>query len=438
MKKDIVKDHHVVIIGGGFGGLYCAKKLGDTPFKVTLIDKRNYHLFQPLLYQVASGWLSPGDITSPLRGILNRYKNITVFKAEVIGIEPQDKRVVLADGKIGYDSLILATGSTQHYFGNDNWAELAPTLKTVEDSLRIRKKILLSFEQAEREDDLKNIEELLTFIIVGGGPTGVELAGTIGELANTTLKNDFRNIDTRKTKIYLIEGLNRILPTYPDDLSNKAKKSLHKLGVDILESTMVTEVCKNEVKIETNDQLRQINARTILWTAGVKASKLGYILSSKTGVEIDHVGRVMVSSYLNIPGFPDIFVIGDLAHLSDGGGEPLPGVAPVAMQQGDFVAKLLKNQLNGKETKTFKYANKGNLAVIGRNSAVADLGRLKFSGFLAWLIWVFIHIGYLIEFDNKIMVLFQWASNYFTRKRGTRLITEEESYILINNKKNKL
>jgi len=425
------KTHHVVILGGGFGGLYAAKKLSKLGLRVTLVDKRNFHLFQPLLYQVAAGWLSPGEIASPLRMILNRYKNTHVYQAEVTDILPDEKTVVLRDGKLTYDTLIVATGSHHHYFGHEEWTKDAPGLKTVEDALVMRQKILLSFEAAEREPDPNIQREWMTFLIVGAGPTGVELAGTIGELARTTLKNDFRNIDTRQTCIVLIEGRDHVLPAYPEGLSKKAEESLRSLGVTIRLNTLVTDIKGNRVHILRNGVPEIIQSRTILWTAGVKASFLGKVLEERAGAELDSGGRVMVAPDLTVPGRPDIFVIGDLANFSHQTGKPLPGVAQVAMQEGSYVAGLIADRLAGKETKEFRYFDKGNLAVIGRNAAVADLGKLRFSGFPAWLIWAFVHISYLIEFDNKVLVLFQWAWNYFTRRRGVRLITGDVSPELV-------
>ncbi|MEQ9619585.1 MAG: NAD(P)/FAD-dependent oxidoreductase [Deltaproteobacteria bacterium] len=438
MESGNEKLHRVVILGGGFGGLYAAKELSRLNFRVTLIDKRNFHLFQPLLYQVAAGWLSPGEIASPLRMMLNRYKNTYVFKGEVIDILPREKKVLLRDDEVEYDTLIVATGSHHHYFGHDEWAETAPGLKTVEDALEMRRKILLSFEAAERETDPEIQKEWMTFLIIGAGPTGVELAGTIGELTRTTLKHDFRNINTADSKIILVEGLDHVLPTYPPELSVKAEESLKCLGVTIRLNTMVTEIKGNKVKIKKNGEEEEIQSRTILWTAGVKASFLGKVIEQRAGAVLDKGGRVIVESDLSVPGHPDIFVIGDLAHFSGKDGEPLPGVAPVAMQEGRYVARLIEDRRNGKEPGPFKYVDKGSLAVIGRNSAVAEIGKFKLSGFLAWIIWAFVHIRYLIEFDNKIVVLFRWAWNYFTRKRGVRLITGDTPATLIENKKKKL
>lgn len=424
--------HHVVIIGGGFGGLYAAKKLGNAPARVTLIDKRNFHLFQPLLYQVATGGLSPGDIASPLRGVLQDYENISVLYAEVVDINADEGKVILSDGEVAYDTLIVATGTSHHYFGHDEWAQMAPGLKTVEDALEMRRRIFLAFEAAEREPDPGKREALMSFVIVGAGPTGVELAGALVELARGTLKNNFRNINPAEAKILLIEGLDRVLPTYPPDLSAKAETKLKKLGVDVRTNTMVTDIRGDSVTVRSSDHTDQFNARTILWTAGVKASFMGEVLERRTGATLDRGGKVLVEPDLTIQRHQNIFVIGDLANFSHQDGKPLPGTAPVAMQQGEYAARVIRQRLEGKNPRPFRYRNKGNLAVIGRNAAVADLGFLHFDGFFAWLIWIFVHIRYLIEFDNKVIVLFQWAWNYFTRNRGARLITGNDPFPLVD------
>lgn len=423
MTEDSNNQHRVVIIGGGFGGLYAAKELGDTNIKLTLVDRRNFHLFQPLLYQVATGGLSPGDIASPLRAVLNKQNNTKVYKSEVIDIDVEAKKVVLRYRTIPYDTLIVASGSSHHYFGNDNWAIYAPGLKTIEDALEFRKRIFFAFECAEKITDPKEQESWMTFVVIGGGPTGVELAGALGELANTTLSKDFRNIDTTKTKIILLEATDKILQTYPEKLSNDAVKSLQKLGVTVQTGSFVTAIDENKVTLKKSDRSQIINSKTVLWAAGVRASRLGRVLHKRTGVEIDNIGRVMVNNDLTIDNHPEIFVIGDLANFSHQTGHALPGVAPVAMQQGMYTARLIKKRLNSEQFKPFIYNDKGSLAVIGRNSAVASIGRFKVKGFIAWLIWLFIHIRYLVEYDNKILVLTQWAWNYFTRKRGARLVT---------------
>ncbi len=424
--------HRVVIIGGGFGGLYAAKALGRAPVQVTLVDKRNFHLFQPLLYQVATGGLSPGDIASPLRAVLSRNKNTHVLAAEVVDLEPEQHKVILVDGELSYDSLIIATGVSHHYFGHDEWARWAPGLKTIEDATEIRRRVLLAFEAAEREPDPEKQRAWLTFVIVGGGPTGVELAGALAELAHKTLKNDFRTIDPTQTKVLLVEGVERVLPPYPAELSAKAEQSLTRLGVTVQTKTVVTDIQAGVITLRRGDaESEQLYTHTVLWAAGMKASPLGQILAQRTGVALDRAGRVMVAPDLTVAGQPNIFVIGDLANFSHQGEKPLPGVAQVAMQQGEYAAKLIQRRLKGETLPPFHYQDRGNLAVIGRNAAVADLGSLKFSGFPAWFIWAFIHILYLIEFDNRVMVMFQWAWNYFTRKRGARLITGQNSFQLI-------
>ncbi|MCD8489613.1 MAG: NAD(P)/FAD-dependent oxidoreductase [Desertifilum sp.] len=421
----------VVIIGGGFGGLYAAKALGKAPVQVTLIDKRNFHLFQPLLYQVATGSVSPADISSPLRGILSPYKNITVLLDEAVALDPQAQQVVLQSQTIPYDTLVVATGVSHHYFGNEQWRNLAPGLKTVEDALEMRRRIFMAFEAAEKETDPEKQKAWLTFVIVGGGPTGVELAGAIAELAYSILKHDFRNIDTRATRILLLEGMDRVLPPYAEELSANAQQALADLGVEILTKAMVTKIESDRVTYRLGDRTEEVTAKTLLWAAGVKASSMGEILHQQTGVERDRVGRVMVEPDLSIPGYPNIFVIGDLAHFAHQDDKPLPGVAPVAMQEGDYVAKLIKKRLKGETLPPFHYTDYGSLAVIGTHAAVVDLGFIRFTGFLAWFIWVFAHIYFLIEFDNKLVVMIQWAWKYFTRKSGARLITGEESLLRV-------
>lgn len=420
--------HHVVIVGGGFGGLYAAHHLRKAPVKVTLIDKRNFHLFQPLLYQVATGGLSPGDISSPLRAVVAPNKNTRVLMAEVTDIEPQQRIVKLKDEELIYDTLIVATGVSHHYFGNDQWEDKAPGLKTIEDALEIRRRIFLAFEAAEKEADPEKRRAWLTFVIVGGGPTGVELAGAMAELAYTTLKNDFRHIDTSETKILLLEGMDRVLPPYEPELSTKAQASLEALGVTVQTKSLVTNIDDHTVTIRRGDRTEQVQAKTILWAAGMKASGMGKVLSQATGVELDRAGRVIVKPDLSITGHGNIFVIGDLANFphQDENGKPLPGVAPVAMQEAKYVARLIEKQLKGETLPGFRYQDFGSLAVIGRHAAVVDLGFIKFAGFPAWLAWLFIHIFFLIEFDNKLLVLIQWGWNYFTRKRGARLITNQE------------
>ncbi|WP_317105875.1 NAD(P)/FAD-dependent oxidoreductase [Chroococcidiopsis sp. SAG 2025] len=421
--------HKVVIVGGGFAGLYAAKALGKSGFDVTLVDKRNFHLFQPLLYQVATGTLSPADISSPLRAILNRQKNTRVLMGEVIDLDPQQQKIILRNGELAYDSLIVATGVSHHYFGNDNWAEVAPGLKTVEDALEMRRRIFLAFEAAEKETDPEKRRAWLTFAIAGGGPTGVELAGAIAELAYSTLKRDFRNIDTKETQILLIEGMDRILPPYDPKLSAQAAHSLERLGVTIKTKTLVTNVTEDAVTIRQGENIESIPTRTVLWAAGVKASSMGEAIAQRTGAQLDRVGRVIVEPDLSLANYANIFIIGDLASYSHQDNQPLPGVAPVAMQEGQYVAESIQRRLQGQAVTPFRYVDIASLAVIGRNAAVVDLRFVKFSGIFAWLIWLFVHIYYLIEFDNKLVVIFQWGWNYFTRKRGARLITGEESLL---------
>lgn len=423
--------HRVVIVGGGFGGLYAAKALGRSPVEVTLIDKRNFHLFQPLLYQVATGSLSPADISSPLRGILSRNRNTKVLMEEVVDLDPQQQKLIMRGGELGYDTLIIATGVSHHYFGNEQWKTTAPGLKTVEDALEVRRRIFMAFEAAEKEPDPAKRRSWLTFVIVGAGPTGVELAGAIAELAFNTLKHDFRTIDTSETQIILLEGVDRVLPPYPADLSEKAAQSLEDLGVTIRTKTLVTNIADNVVTVREGDRTEEIPAHTILWAAGVKASSLGKVVAERTGANLDRVGRVMVEPDLSLAGYPNIFVIGDLSHFAHQDDKPLPGVAPVAMQEGEYVAKLIQQRLKGLTFAPFQYGEFGSLAVIGQNHAVVDLGFARFSGLIAWLIWVFAHIYYLIEFDNKLIVMIQWGWNYFTRNRGARLITGEAELLQV-------
>ena len=425
------KEAKVVIVGGGFGGLYTAKALKQSSVQVTLIDKRNFHLFQPLLYQVATGGLSPSDIASPLRLILRQHKNVQVLLNSVVDLKPKDKQIILDDDKsISYDILILATGSTHHYFGNDQWENHAPGLSTVEDALEIRNRVLGAFEAAEKENDPIKRQAWLTFVIVGGGPTGVELAGAVAEIVNSSMKGNFNNFTPKDAKIILIEGLERVLPPYPTELSSKAEQELCNLGVKIHTQSMVTSISENNIVLRKGEKYEQITSHTILWAAGVKASSVGKKLAEKTGAQIDRAGRVIVEPDLSIIGFPDIFVIGDLSSFSHQNNKPLPGIAPVAMQQAKYVAKLIQKQLKGESLPSFVYKDYGSMAIIGKNKAVADFKFIKLSGFLAWFIWVWVHIYYLIEFDNKLVVLIQWIWNYFTQGRGSSVIIE-------NNKKDK-
>ena len=419
----IERPHHVVIIGGGFGGLYAAKSLKRAPVQVTLIDRRNFHLFQPLLYQVATGGLSPANIAAPLRAILKRQENVRVLLGEAIDIDVSNRRVVLSDGEVSYNTLIIAVGVRHHYFGRNDWEELAPGLKTIEDATEIRRRVLLAFEAAERERVPERLRAWLTFVVVGGGPTGVELAGTLGEIARHTLKHDFRAINPADARIVLVEGMDRVLPPYPPTLSARAEAGLSRLGVTVRTRAMVTDIDADAVTIRCGERSERIPTRTVLWAAGVQASALGGILASATGAAVDGVGRVVVEPDLSVAAHPEVFVIGDLAHFSHQTGTPLPGVAPVAMQQGRYVATLIMRRLRGETMPPFRYRDYGSMATIGRAEAVADLGWVRFSGFFAWLAWLFIHLIHLVQFQNRLLVLIQWAWNYVTWNRYARLIT---------------
>jgi NADH dehydrogenase len=405
----------VVIVGAGFGGLIAARALARHPVRITLIDRQNFHTFQPLLYQVATAGLSPGEIAAPIRWILRDRRNVEVLMAEVQDFDLERRVVKLADADIGYDYLIVAAGASHAYFGHDEWEPMAPGLKTIEDALEIRRRVLLAFELAERQAASGKEQVQLNFVVVGGGPTGVELAGTLSEIARRALANEFRTIDPAKTRIILVEGGPRVLAAYPEDLSRSAEEQLHKLGVEVHTSAMVTDVTAGAVHMGAN----QLPAAVILWAAGVAASPLG----KKLGAPVDRAGRVAVNEDLSLPGHPEVFVIGDLATLKDENGKLLPGVAPVAIQEGKATAKNIAADLRGEPRKKFHYFNKGNLATIGRAAAVAEFGKIHISGFIAWLSWLFIHIFFLIGFRNRIIVLLQWAWSYFTYERGARLIT---------------
>jgi len=418
-----VAPHRVVIIGGGFGGLYAARDLGRAPVQLTLVDRRNFHLFQPLLYQVATGGLSPGEVASPLRHVLSRNRNTTVWLGEVIDIDVSGRRVILRDGELPYDTLIVAPGSSHHYFGHPEWEQFAPGLKTIEDATEIRSRILRAFENAEREPDPEKRRAWLTFVVVGAGPTGVELAGALGEIANDTLRGDFRSIRPEEACILLLEHADRVLPSYPSNLSAKAEQALIRLGVRTRLATAVTGIDGEGVNLKCGDCEEPIAVRTVLWAAGVAASPLGQVLARAAGAQLDRGGRVIVAPDLSVPGHPEILVVGDLAGFTPPGGKPLPGVAPVAMQEGRYAAQLIRRRLRGKGLPPFHYFDKGSLATIGRAAAVADFGRIQFDGFLAWVVWLFVHLLYLVEFENRLLVLMQWAYNYVTRNRGARLIT---------------
>ena len=415
----------VVIIGGGFGGLSAAQHLHSDLVDVTLIDRRNYHLFQPLLYQVATGSLSAGEIASPLRSILSRQQNTRVWLGAVVDIEPDSKRVILSDGAIvPYDSLIVAAGSQTSYFGRNEWQEWAPGLKSIEEATTIRHKILYAFEVAERISDPMLRRAWLTFVIVGAGPTGVEVSGAIAEIAQQTLKNDFRSIHPEEAQIILLDGAPRVLMTFTEDLSQKASRSLAKLGIQVRCGAMVKHVDEEGLTIESDKQTDSIAAKTVIWAGGITASPLGKLLASRTKAETDKGGRVKVKPDLTIPNYPDVYVIGDLASATDDKGKPLPGLAQVAMQGGQYAAKAILRKAKGKpEPPPFRYFDKGSLAVIGRAAAVADVFGAHLSGFIAWLVWAFIHLMYLVTFQSRILVFIQWAIQDLTFSRGARLIT---------------
>lgn len=421
--------HQVVIVGGGFGGLYAAKALNTANVNVTLIDKRNFHLFQPLLYQVATGTLSPSDISAPLRSVFSKSKNTKVLLGEVNNIDPKAQQIILGDEIVPYDTLIIATGANHSYFGKDNWEEVAPGLKTVEDAIEMRRRIFGAFEAAEKETNPEIRRAFLTFVIVGGGPTGVELAGAIAELAYKTLKEDFRSINTSETKILLLQGGPRILPHIAPELSASAAVSLQKLGVELHTHTRVTNIEGDIVTFKQGNEFTEIASKTILWAAGVQGSPMGKVLAESTGVECDYSGRVIVEPDLSIEGYDNIFVIGDLANFSHQDAKVLPGVAPVAKQQGEYVGKLIKRRLKGQTLPQFHYNDVGSLAMIGQNLAVVDLGLIKLTGFIAWAFWLLVHIYFLIEFDTKLLIVFQWAWNYITRNRRSRLITGREAFV---------
>jgi NADH:ubiquinone reductase (H+-translocating) len=425
--------HRVVIVGAGFGGLNAATTLATADVHITVIDKKNYHTFQPLLYQVATAGLSPGEIAAPIRSILRRHKNVEVLMAEVVGFDLDRRAVLTSDQEIPFDSLIVAAGASHAYFGHDEWAPFAPGLKTVEDALEIRRRVLLAFELAERQASSGESAEPLNFVVVGAGPTGVELAGTLAEICRHALAQDFRAIDPSRARIHLIEAGPHVLPAYPEDLSRSALEQLQRLGVEVLTSTMVTQIEPGIISMGAT----RMTAAVIVWAAGVAASSLG----KQLGVSTDRAGRVLVQPDLSIPGHPEVFVIGDLASLKDASGKLLPGVAPVAILEGRYVAKLIRRELeNGTagapsfsrslregggfaSRPPFHYYDKGSLATIGRAAAVAQFGKIHVSGFLAWLAWLFIHILFLIGFRNRILVFIQWAWSYFTYERGARLIT---------------
>jgi NADH dehydrogenase len=419
------QNHRIVILGGGFGGLAAAKRLKRAPVEVTLIDKRNFHLFQPLMYQVATGSLSPGEIAAPLRGVLSRQKNTQVLLGEAADVDPEIKRVTLCDGAtFEYDSLIVATGSQTSYYGNDSWREWAPSLKSVEEATAIRHKILYAFERAERSAAEEEARAWLTFVIVGAGATGLELAGALAEIAKETLRHDFRKINPSEARIILMEGAPRVLGAFPEDLSAKAEKLVTRLGVEVIKCVLVTNIGKDGVAFKRGDAVETLAARTVLWAGGVVTTPFGRRLAERTKAETDRSGRIKVNRDLTIPNYPDIFIIGDLAHSIDEKGDQLPGVAQVAMQGGAYAAKAIRSRLRGqRHLRPFHYFNKGDMAVIGRAAAVANIFGFHVSGLPAWLIWLFVHLIYIVEFQSRVIVFIQWGFEYLTFSRGARLIT---------------
>jgi NADH:ubiquinone reductase (H+-translocating) len=417
--------HRVVILGGGFAGLNAAQKLKRAPVDVTLIDRRNFHLFQPLMYQVATGSLSPGEIAAPLRGVLSRQRNAQVLLGEAVDIEPDAKRIILRDGAaFDYDSLIVATGSKTSYYGNEAWRRWAPSLKTVEEATAIRHKILYAFEWAERAATAEEARAWLTFVIVGAGATGMELAGALAEIANETLKSDFRKINPREARIILMEGGNRVLPAYPEDLSAKAEALVKRLGVEVMKGVMVTDINASGVTYKHGDALEKLAAKTVLWAGGVTMTEFGKKLGEHTRSETDPSGRIKVNPDLTTANHPEIFITGDLAQVVGPNGKPLPGVAQVAIQGGAYAAKVIRARVRGeKPPPPFKYFDKGDMAVIGRAAAVANIFGFHVSGLPAWLLWLFIHLMYIVQFQNRVIVFMQWGFEYLTFSRGARLIT---------------
>jgi len=408
----------IVIVGGGFGGISAAKALRKTNCNITLVDKRNHHLFQPLLYQVATAALSPGDIAVPIRAIFGSDKNIRTVLGEVISIDKTNNRLHLADdSSIDFDYLILAPGAIYNYFGNEDWKNHAPGLKTLKNALSVRERILISLEEADKLDDPQTRKKYLTYAVIGAGPTGVEMAGAIAEIAKRNMMRDFRNINMEETEVFLIEAAGNVLNGYPEDLSNKAKSDLEEMGVKVLLNNPVKSIREDGVELEDSF----IETPNIIWAAGVKASPL----LGSLDCDLDKMGRAVVEEHLNIPDHDSIFVIGDAAHVKDEDGQPLPALAPVALQQGKYLAKLIKKRESGKKASPFNYVDKGTMATIGRAKAVADIRGLKFSGFVAWMLWSVIHIFFLIGFRNRFRVFAEWVWHYLTFKRGVRLITNE-------------
>jgi NADH dehydrogenase len=427
----------VVVVGGGFGGLQAVRKLRRAPVDITLIDRRNFHLFQPLLYQVATGALSPGEIASPLRSVFKRNENVRVLLGDVTGFDLATRRVLvdrLPNGGEGlsvpYDSLVVAAGSSYSYFGHEDWRPFAPDVKSLENAVEVRRRILTAFEAAEVEQDPERRSAWLTFVVVGAGPTGVELAGQIAEIARDTLRRDFRTIDTRAARIVLVEMADRVLPLFPPRLSERAARALAGLGVTPLVERTVVGIDQESVTVAAIEgESERLPARTVVWAAGVVASELAAALAAETGAEVDHAGRVAVGPDLTLPGHPEVFALGDMVQVHDAEGKPvaLPGLAPVAMQQGRYAARAIRDRLSGKEPSAFRYRDKGNLATIGRAKAVADIKGFQLSGLPAWLAWLFVHLFYLIGLQNRLLVFIRWTFSFITRGRGTRLITGDTS-----------
>lgn len=424
--KNMSAKHRVVIIGGGFGGLHTGKALDRPDLEVTVIDRRNYHLFQPLLYQVATGGLSPGEIAAPLRAIFEKQKNLRVLMSEVQGFN-LERKVVLSDmGELPYDTLVLAAGAKASYFGNDQWRTIAPSLKNIEDATKLRAKILSAFEEAEKEQDADRRRALLTFLIVGGGPTGVELAGALSEIANDALKDDFRSFDPEDARILILDAGPRILGAFSEKLSKSAERQLIEVNVRCRNGVKVLDVTAEGASVIANGRVEFMPARTVIWAAGVTGSPLGAALATEAKVELARGGKLNVEPDCSLPGHPEIFVIGDLANFQHGLERPLPGVCQTAMQMGDYVGDLISKRIDGKSKPAFQYWDKGNMAVIGRRRAVAQIGKLEFSGYFAWLLWVLIHILFLVNFQSRVIVAIRWGFDYFSFNRGARLITRQD------------
>ena len=416
--------HRVVVVGGGFGGLHAGKALTGPDLEVTMLDRRNYHLFQPLLYQVATGGLSPGEIAAPLRAIFEWQKNLRVLMTEVSGFDIERKVVLTQMGEIPYDSLVLAAGAKTTYFGNEKWSQIAPSLKNIEDATKLRARLLNAFEEAEKESDLDKRRALLTFLIVGGGPTGVELAGALSEIANDALKEDFRSFNPEDARILILDASSRILSAFSEKLAKAAERQLIELNVLCRSGVRVLEVSEQGAKVLVNGREEFIPSRTVIWAAGVTGSPLGKALAEEAKLELVRGGKLNVEPDCSLPGHPEIFVIGDLAHFQHGLEKPLPGVCQTAMQMGDYVGDLISKRLEGKTKPAFRYWDKGNMAVIGRKRAIAEVGGFEFSGIFAWLLWAFIHVLYLVNFQSRIIVAIRWGFDYFSFNRGARLITQ--------------